>query len=692
MRRFCSIVGRGLVLATLLAVADGQAQRQTYTVGVDGPGWRELASRWIALDDTTVAGAIQPRELRPGENVMVGTEEASNIFNFQWHTTQFGMESLGRELGVNPRIWAGHFLSDPGIQLVDGSPKTAFQVLQVIDQEEFDSHATATGGAFSAGFRQDWREAWTFDLAFTLPIERIRFFPPQSGVDTDGVPLKRRAPQGFELSVTDQPQDFLLLTSEELTQQSPPAPLDNLVLRTLLNNESIVDLEFDLQPVRFVRIFIGLMRQAYSMAEFEVYGRGVPPRVEFVSQAIDLGRPVNFGKVEFEFVKWRRGDDDSLAEDPDAPATILLQTRSGLDDSPRSHFVIDELGRDVQVTEEEYDRSDLPKSCCVDLRLPGVRSAITEDTEQWSPWSSPYQDSGLQNRSPDARRWLQFRFDLATEDLLAFGQLRSLRFEYSPLLAADVVGELFIVDEPNLEVLSVIPGMSRQVAIDVATTFETGQDGYDAIRLDVPPGTRFAGLQLGDGESFNSIDPDSLRQDREEVAVFFPTNRVEPSNPRIVRVLLDASVYNSTTVFTGDIIDTQSPNFPQSIDAGDANASVPSNSLQIFADQERLQLLSGVELSSPVLTPNGDGINDVIHFRFQLMAVDEARVAVEIHDLTGRRLVGVGGQILGQGLHDIEWDGTASGLLVPPGMYLARIVVDTDMGDGERVLTVPVVY
>jgi flagellar hook assembly protein FlgD len=74
------------------------------------------------------------------------------------------------------------------------------------------------------------------------------------------------------------------------------------------------------------------------------------------------------------------------------------------------------------------------------------------------------------------------------------------------------------------------------------------------------------------------------------------------------------------------------------------------------------------------------------------MAVDEARVAVEIHDLTGRRLVGVGGQILGQGLHDIEWDGTASGLLVPPGMYLARIVVDTDMGDGERVLTVPVVY
>jgi len=680
-----------MALLLALLAADSHAQRQTYTVGVDGPRWSELASRWIALDDTTVVGAIQPKEFRH-ENVMSGTEEAANVFNFQWHERQFGFEAIGRELGVNPRLWVGHGASDAGLQVVDGDPGTALQVLTVVNQEEFDSHATATGGAFSSGFRQDWREAWTFDLGFALPIERIRFYPPQSGVDADGVPLKRRAPQGFELSVTDQAHDYLLVTGEALTRQSPPAPLDHVIQRTLLNNESIVDLSFDLQSVRFVRLNVGLMRQLYSVAEFEVYGRGVPPRVEYVSEAIDLGRSVNFGRVDFEFVRWRRGDDGILKQDPDAPTSILLQTRTGADDSPRSYFVIDELGRDVQVTAAEYARADLPKSCCVDLRLPGVRSAVTEDTQMWSPWSSPYETTGLQNRSPDGRQWLQFRFELMTEDLLAFGQLRSLSFEFSPLLASEVVAELSIVDEPGLEVLSIPPGESQRFAIDVAATFEVGQNGFDALRLDIPPGASFAGLQIGEGLLFDSISPDSLMQTREELIVFFASNRVESGNRRIVRVLLDASVFNSTTVFTGDIIDTESPNFPQSFDAGDANTAIASNSLQIFAVEGRLQLLSGVSLSSSVLTPNDDGINDVVRFNFQLMAVEAARVAVEIHDLSGRLLTEVGGQILGQGLHGIEWDGTASGRLVPPGLYIARIIVDTDTGAGERVLTVPVVY
>ena len=62
-----------LLISVLLDGAAAQTQR--YTVGVDGPAWRELATRWVALDDTTVPGAVQPKELRPWENVMVGAGE-----------------------------------------------------------------------------------------------------------------------------------------------------------------------------------------------------------------------------------------------------------------------------------------------------------------------------------------------------------------------------------------------------------------------------------------------------------------------------------------------------------------------------------------------------------------------------------------------------------------------------------------
>ena len=121
---------------------------------------------------------------------------------------------------------------------------------------------------------------------------------------------------------------------------------------------------------------------------------------------------------------------------------MVLETRTGSDDTPQSYYVVDELGRDAQVTKQQYDQATPPPRDRPELRLPGMRSVVTDDKTYWTPWSSPYQRSGERIRSADGRRYLQFRLALETDDPLAFVRIDSLAFEHSPLLAREVVGEV----------------------------------------------------------------------------------------------------------------------------------------------------------------------------------------------------------------------------------------------------------
>ena len=68
-------------------------------------------------------------------------------------------------------------------------------------------------------------------------------------------------------------------------------------------------------------------------------------------------------------------------------------------------------------------------------------------------------------------------------------------------------------------------------------------------------------------------------------------------------------------------------------------------------------------------------------------------VELTIHDLSGRRIRSVvkSGQFNGPQL--ILWDGRdEGGDLVPPGVYMVRLSIDTDTGSDERSLAVGVAY
>ncbi|MYF93037.1 MAG: hypothetical protein F4184_13370 [Gemmatimonadetes bacterium] len=132
---------------------------------------------------------------------------------------------------------------------------------------------------------------------------------------------------------------------------------------------------------------------------------------------------------------------------------------------------------------------------------------------------------------------------------------------------------------------------------------------------------------------------------------------------------------------------------PQSIDPGDANAEVSTNSIEVLAPSEGLDVLSALDVGSTVVTPNGDGRNDTFELAYSLLGVQASQVVFEIYDLRGRKVRTLSADSRGEGRYVEEWDGRGEGTgRVAPGLYLARLSVTTDAGDFTRTRIVAVAY
>ena len=117
-----------------------------------------------------------------------------------------------------------------------------------------------------------------------------------------------------------------------------------------------------------------------------------------------------------------------------------------------------------------------------------------------------------------------------------------------------------------------------------------------------------------------------------------------------------------------------------------------TNDLQILAPLGRLQVLSGLELGSRILTPNADRVNDDLQISFTLQGIVAGQLEVGVYDLSGRLVRRLVDETRGEGRYAETWDGTDGGGRVVPGLYLVRIAVGTDLGTFEETRTVAVVY
>jgi len=91
------------------------------------------------------------------------------------------------------------------------------------------------------------------------------------------------------------------------------------------------------------------------------------------------------------------------------------------------------------------------------------------------------------------------------------------------------------------------------------------------------------------------------------------------------------------------------------------------------------KLIETLDISSPVLTPKGDGINDEVHISLVTLNLDKADPHVDLFDMQGKRLVRLEATSTRQAEYSFTFTGRDDAdRLLPPGVYLYRINLGAD--------------
>ncbi len=485
------------------------------------------------------------------------------------------------------------------------------------------------------------------DLGTVVPgVRQIRFSP---GRDSPA-----RFMRGFALSIND----------------GLPTSLDdngsliwgNPILANDENETSVVVVDIPPQPVRFIQLK-SRTTQAWEVAELEVYGGGFIREGRFLSQVIDLGEAANT-LANLGVVEW--------SAEVDTKAQLEIRTRSGATPEPDLYFRLQVAeGDTVAIVLPDSTRSGTAAEQYETLSENLRR--VQPDLRNWSSWSAPYDSSGQRIRSPSPRRYVQVQLQLTSLNYEHRAQVDSLAFTYTaPVNASNLSARVSPTKVPA----------GTEVTFDFELVAQVGVSdrGFDAIRVSTPvAATSVSDLSI-DGEP---VAADSVRLGEDGFVIFFP--RFTASH-RVLRFRFVSQVLVFGTEFTSEVFERDRLlEIPQRPEIDDSELAV-----SVVLDD---RLLPALKADPRVVTPNGDGINDVTTISYQVLKVLEAvPVRLSIFDLSGRT---IWRRTLRQtfGIYSVTWDGhTDAGVVVPPGLYPFQIEVDSQTVTDARVGLIGVAY
>ncbi len=488
------------------------------------------------------------------------------------------------------------------------------------------------------------------DLGAILPINRIRF--------VGGEDAFLRA---YELFVHDGDPAQL--------RNGRPVAYTNLVKTNLEQDEPEIDVEIPLQFVRFIRL-ISRSTQEFSLIEAEVFGDGFAPTGQFTSEVIDLGEPANFGRIQLPVRL------DSLTH-------VVLQTRSGSVPDPLIYYRKSDLFVGEGRAQEPILPVGSPEAAeeYEDL-LQADKGDIVDNLEEWSPWSAPYEDFNGDFLSPGNRQYVQFRLFFSSQDARLGAAVESFSFEHSsPALAAEAVSEI--------SPATVVLGQPHTFDYYIRSEFGPDNPGFDRVQIQTPFRAALRSVELdGVAISFEEVEA----EDELSLTVQLTGDRVATSG-QTLRIAFDALVTVYGTTFFGKVFDSASGELGQDVVPGNASPGSASDRLSIQGELSN-QLLLGLQTDPPVFTPNGDGANDDLAISYILLrALNPVAVELILYDLAGNPVHQLQQIDALNGPQVVTWEGRdASGQLVPPGLYLLGLTVDTDTGSETRTRIVGVAY
>ena len=575
------------------------AAAERLKIGGDGLEWESNSLVFNALE-VTAEGGLSPLEADPEENILPRIKELGGSATTSVRTAAARSNQILNEL-------------------IDGSHTTGWRVYTNPNGAELE-----------------------VDMGAIFVLQRIRLL---RGVLNDD----ERSLRGYEFYVND--GDSLNFVGGN--------PVYALIAQDRSHGLPELDLSFPPTQVRFFRLR-STGERGFQMGDLEVFGVGVTPFAQYISQVIDLGEAANFGPVDVYSRLY-------------GAAQAQFSTKTGFVATDSLYFRQTGIpGELAEVALADFDRT-------LDPSYAGV---ILENDRDWSAWSPPYAESVRSSiHSPDNRRYLQFQFKLLSNSLLDKAVIDSMVFNYTvPALADSVVAEI----SPTTATL----GQENEFTYHLRSVVSGGHRGFDTAIIHTPFAARATGVRVDGVE----IDNFTSEFDSGRLQVRFPDARITRSG-QAVAVRFVCLVTVSGTEFRGEVADSQSDAFPQRVAFGDAVEEAADNTLVVSARIDE-ELFTGVAFSSAVITPNGDQINDQITLDYILLkATHEVAVEVVAYDLSGRPVHRLYQARDRSGPNQVSWDGRdAAGAVVPPGMYLLRLEAATDAGIATQMRSIAVVY
>ena len=452
------------------------------------------------------------------------------------------------------------------------------------------------------------------DLGARFGVNHIRFFPRQA--------FKSDFMKGYVLSINDGAFAAAIIAAS--VDKLPDKTLVTVMAQDGSNSRDTIDVRFPLQYVRYIRLE-STQRFNWEIDELEIFGSGFVPEADYLSEVFDMEQDALWGRLQW------------ATEQVGLPqrSRLIVRTRSGSSPSP------------------------------------------DDEPDSWSPWSTPYRNSGDPILSPAPRRYFQFSMAFESDGLEDGIAVDSLAFEvFRPALAQAIVGEIWPQEVP--------------VGVDTSFVYTievTDAQGFDRLEIDTQAPVR-ALREL-------RVDDQAIEFSEELGAKGLRVSFARQTGNRALQVVFDTAVLRYETVFTGRLLDTTREGaIPQVIESGNAAPRFAGDDLSVRVPLEGQRLVYQVSATPAVFTPNGDGINDYATITYDLLYLtDRAPVALRIYDLAHNQVAELPTVVSESGRFQRLWDGRdAQGELLLPGVYILQVEVETDSGTERSSSVVTIAY
>jgi hypothetical protein len=503
---------------------------------------------------------------------------------------------------------------------------------------------------------------WIFDFGGRFFLDRIKFYPRPRFSDTrfierfligtsDGDPLKKGS-RDYVIGWRGSEFDFDIV--HDISENTEP------------------NIELVLPPKPIQQLFIELpenTRGVWEISEFEIYAAGPAAQASYTSNIIDLGAPASLGDLT-----WVGRQEEG--------AKVELSVRAGDDDDPSTYWR--RTFRGDELTRFGKDGRRLILKTYNSLER-GAQAGIGPDTENWNFWTPPLDFDAAKAALPGDRlhRYVQLRADFRSTSQ-AGGRLDYVQFSASvPPVVSSVTGEInpgrVEARTPTLFTYRLLPHL------------EENDLGFDHLAIDTPEQVMgIEALRIGGVP----VEVDITRQDAQGFEIALP--RIDRQRTgELIEVDFRAEVFAFSTVFSGRVRDSTRPfEIAQPITSGSAGPFSEAAGLQVELKDIGQKIIGGIDIGSGVFTPNGDGANDALTIEYDLLyLVDAIDIHLSVYDLSGRQVATVHRGQSSSGHFTLSWDGTGpQGNLLPPGLYILRLTVQTDRGKEHMQRSISLVY